>query len=89
MALPWLPDVFFRHACPNCGHVRSETGVWFRFVSSYKCAACSTRVRITYEEKVRILSRDLEGNADPEPRPSPDLPADVSTQQPSGARSKH
>jgi hypothetical protein len=64
MALPWLPNVFFRHACPNCGHVRSETGVWFRSVSLYKCKACSGQVRITYEEKLRLLSSETRSSSD-------------------------
>jgi hypothetical protein len=55
MALPRLPNVYFSHACSNCGHIRSETGPWFRSVGSYKCKACSSQVRMSYEEKPRLL----------------------------------
>jgi hypothetical protein len=55
VVLPFLPNVYFSHACPSCGHVRSETGLWFRAIGSYRCRACSAQVRLTYEEKVRLL----------------------------------
>jgi hypothetical protein len=57
MGLPRFPNVYFEHACPNCGHIRTETGLWFRSVGSYKCRVCSGQVRLTYEEKVRLLDR--------------------------------
>jgi hypothetical protein len=67
MALPRLPNVYFSHACPNCGHVRSETGLWFRSVGSYKCKACSGQVRMSYEEKARLLGANDKYGSDPHP----------------------
>jgi hypothetical protein len=81
MALPVLPNVYFSHTCPNCGLTRSETGVWFRSVSSYKCEACSTRVRIPYEEKVRLLCRDTEGSHN-SPHSSDLSPSGATAEQP-------
>jgi hypothetical protein len=78
MALPWLPNVYFSHTCPNCGRTRSETGLWFRFVGWYKCSACSSRVKITYEEKLRLLCPDEKGNSDPQPDTSPIPSSDAS-----------
>jgi hypothetical protein len=59
-------------------------------VSAYTCSACSTRVKITYEEKLRLLSQDVEDNVNPKPQPSPDLPSDLSIRPSSNAGgSKH
>jgi hypothetical protein len=86
VALPWLPNVYFSHTCPNRGRTRSETGVWFRSVSSYTCTGCSTRVNITYEEKLRLLCRDEKGDPDPKldtsPLPSSDASAGGPRQAP-------
>jgi hypothetical protein len=81
MVLPWLPNVRFPHTCPNCGHVRSETGLWFRSVGSYKCRACSAEVKIPYEEKLRLLCRETKGT--PDPPDSASIPSsDALAQQP-------
>ena len=57
MALPWLPNVYFSHSCPSCGHMRTATGTWFRAVRGYKCKACSGEVTLSYETKLSVLCR--------------------------------
>jgi hypothetical protein len=83
MVLPILPNVYFSHACPSCGHVRSETGLWFRAIGFYKCNACSAQVKLTYDEKVRLLCGENRDKADPQ---QPTLPSDAPAQQPPSRR---
>jgi hypothetical protein len=67
MVLPRLPNVYFSHACPNRGHTRSETSLWFCSVSSYNYKACSGQVRISYEKKARLLGANDKSGSDPHP----------------------
>ena len=56
MPLPRLPDVSFAHHCPHCGTLRVNTGLWFYSFGRYKCDSCNNTVRLTYEDKIKLLN---------------------------------
>jgi hypothetical protein len=57
MPLPIVPYDLFSYRCPGCGTARVNTGQWFRAIGRYKCEGCSTSVRVTYEDKVKLFAR--------------------------------
>jgi hypothetical protein len=56
MPLPRLPNTSFAHHCPHCGAARVNTGVWFYSIAGYKCESCGNAIRITYQDKVKLLN---------------------------------
>jgi DNA-directed RNA polymerase subunit RPC12/RpoP len=42
-------------ACPHCSHKLVKKGSWFARASGFKCAGCGRKVRISYEDKVRLF----------------------------------
>jgi hypothetical protein len=55
MALPKLPNRFFARSCPHCGERRIERGSWFYAIGAYICGGCGAQLRLTYEQKDRLL----------------------------------
>jgi hypothetical protein len=56
MPLPRLPNMSFAHHCPHCGAARVNTGVWFYAIGGYKCEGCGNAIRVTYEDKIKLLN---------------------------------
>jgi hypothetical protein len=50
-----LADVTLSHPCPHCGHLLSKTGNWFRAAGLFTCAACRSRVQMTYVAKLKLF----------------------------------
>jgi predicted RNA-binding Zn-ribbon protein involved in translation (DUF1610 family) len=55
MSLPRRHDVYLQHKCPQCGTGRANTERWFYAIASYTCEGCGKKVRVTYDEKLRLL----------------------------------
>jgi hypothetical protein len=56
MPLPRLPNTSFAHHCPHCGAARVNSGLWFYAIGRYKCEGCGNAVRVTYEDKIKLLN---------------------------------
>ena len=90
MSLQRRPNLTFSHQCPHCGNTRVNSGQWFYAIAGYKCGGCGKNVRVTYDDKLKLL-RDRGVAANPggiEPRLSstdggsetPPAPADGALQ---------
>jgi hypothetical protein len=56
VSLRRLPKAYFAYKCPRCGTPRVRTGQWFYAIAGYTCDGCGAGVRVTYDEKVKLLS---------------------------------
>jgi hypothetical protein len=56
MPLPRLPNITFAHYCPHCGVARVNTGLWFYAIGAYKCEGCGNAIRVTYQDKIKLLN---------------------------------
>jgi hypothetical protein len=49
-------DLILTLSCPSCNEALSKKGSWVRAVSYYTCEACKQRVRLTYDDKLKVLT---------------------------------
>jgi hypothetical protein len=56
MPLPRLPNRSFAHHCPHCGAARVNPGLWFYSIGGYKCEGCGNAIKLTYEDKIKLLN---------------------------------
>jgi hypothetical protein len=49
-------DVILSYQCPLCAHHVRKKGSWFQSTGMYTCAGCRTRVRLTYNAKVKVFA---------------------------------
>ena len=54
-----LRDHLFELHCPTCSHPTFRKGSWVITVRNFKCDSCGAKVRIGYQEKVKIFERRL------------------------------
>ena len=59
-----LVGVILTNPCPHCGHNLEMKGSWFQAVSNYRCKSCEQKVRLAYEDKLRLFDAhaDLTGS---------------------------
>ncbi len=43
------------HDCPYCGYGTTRKASGFQRIQFYKCSACSKKVRLTYEDKLKLF----------------------------------
>ncbi len=50
-----LRDVSIQYDCPTCRRPIVKTGSWFKSVSTFRCEACGTQVRLGYSTKLALF----------------------------------
>ena len=51
------------YGCPSCGHVFEKTASQFYNMGTFTCASCQTRVRMTYDAKLKLFSEHTKKNS--------------------------
>jgi hypothetical protein len=52
-----LRDASLRYECPNCHKPIVRNGSWFKAVSTFRCDACKTKLRLGYSAKLALFER--------------------------------
>lgn len=52
-----LSDVALTFDCPECSHPTVRKGSALRTIAHIRCDGCSTKVRITYPQKLAIFEK--------------------------------
>ncbi|MDG4897838.1 hypothetical protein P9272_30315 [Mesorhizobium sp. WSM4976] len=50
-----LRDASLRYECPNCHKPIVRNGSWFKSVSTFRCEACKTKLRLGYSAKLALF----------------------------------
>lgn len=52
-----LRDASLRYECPNCHRPIIRNGSWFKAVSTFRCEACKTKLRLGYSAKLALFKQ--------------------------------